>query len=82
MTVSFEDVGQIIRYLTPRELHDLLTKAGLNEEEFAVAIGVTRRSVERWLSGQYPIPALVCSVAKLLAKKRITVRALIMARLQ
>jgi DNA-binding transcriptional regulator YiaG len=82
MTVSFEDVGQIIRYLTPRELHDLLTKAGLNEEEFAVAIGVTRRSVERWLSGQYPIPALVCSVVELLAKKRITVRALIMARLQ
>jgi hypothetical protein len=28
MTVSFEDVGQIIRYLTPREF-DLLTKAGL-----------------------------------------------------
>jgi DNA-binding transcriptional regulator YiaG len=78
----FEEVEQgRIQYLTPDEFVHLLIKANLTPLQFANVIGVTQRSVERWQDGKYPIPPMVCSIIVLLAKRRITARSFIEARL-
>lgn len=40
--------------MTPQELRDFKERHGLHTEDLAWLLQVTRRSVDRWLSGQHP----------------------------
>ena len=69
------------QYLTALELGYILERVNIDADQFANMLGVTPRSVARWLEGRYPIPPMVCSIAVLMAKKRFTPRSFIEARL-
>lgn len=43
--------------MTPAQFRALLAKAGLNQSTGAERLGVSRRTVIRWLNGETPISA-------------------------
>jgi hypothetical protein len=77
----FRAVRGRFQYLTADELGDILVRTNIDPDQFANMLGVTPRSVARWLEGRYPIPAMVCSIAVLMANSRFTPRSFIKARL-
>jgi plasmid maintenance system antidote protein VapI len=66
--------------MTGRELASRLDRLDISRLNLATMLGVTERSVERWVSERHPIPPMVASVVVLLDRHRFTVVSFIRAR--
>jgi plasmid maintenance system antidote protein VapI len=51
--------------MTGRELASRLDRLDISRLNLATMLGVTERSVERWVSERHPIPPMVASVVVL-----------------
>jgi transcriptional regulator with XRE-family HTH domain len=47
-----------------KELEALLKESGETRTAFALRVGVTPRTVRRWLNGQHPIPQWLENILK------------------
>jgi len=50
--------------MTPKQLDTILKANGETRTAFALRIGVTPRTVRRWLNGQHPIPQWLENILK------------------
>jgi len=50
--------------MTPKQLDAMLKSNKENRTAFALRIGVSVRTVRRWLSGQHPIPKWLEIISK------------------
>ena len=59
--------------MTPPEFRAALKELGITQERFAVAIGVGRRAVQKWVGGEVPLPRYAIVILRLMQRFELSI---------